>query len=194
MDLTPVISALRTRCAAAFSSRVAGAAQFQMLPESASLDVPCAFVLPMDDSPDPSISDNTVRQYLDERFAVVVALDNTTDERGQAAVLNVHTARAALWAALLGWQVTTNHNGINYEGGSLLKIDRARLWYQFEFSAGMEIGPTDGWQASDLATLPRFEGATLNEDVIDPQADPNVKSPGPDGRIEHVAQVNNLPT
>lgn len=49
MQLEPIIAALRTRCPT-FGNRIAGAAQFKLLPENASLAVPCAFVIPLDDS------------------------------------------------------------------------------------------------------------------------------------------------
>lgn len=183
MQLEPIISALRVRCPV-FSGRIAGAAEFKHLPESAALPVPCAFVIPLDENPGESRSQNSVRQDLVESFAVIVAVSNVVDEKGQGAISVLHPTRAALWAALLGWQPTTDYTGIVYEGGSLLDIDRARLWYQFEFSAAMEIGPEDGWQQTDLENLPHFDGVNIKVDVIDPIADPNVQSPGPDGRIE----------
>lgn len=196
MDLETIIGALRTRCPT-FGNRVAGAAQFKLLPESAALAVPCAFVIPLDDSPGNARAQNSVRQALTDSFAVVVAASNVADERGQGAVDQVHAIRAVLWAALLGWQPSADYDGIVYEGGSIVSMDRARLWYQFEFSADMEITPEDGWQDTELAGLPHFDGANINIDVIDPMADPNVQYPGPDGRIEITASspvTDNLPT
>lgn len=183
MLLEPIIAALRTRCPV-FTNRIAGAAQFKTLPESAAMQLPCAFVIPLDDSPGESRSQNSVRQELSEAFAVIVALDNTVDEKGQGGAASVHAMRAVLWSALLGWQPGADSSGIVYEGGHLLGLDRARLWWQFEFSAPMEIGPTDGWQATELANLGHLDSLNLRVDVIDPIADPNLHSPGPDGRIE----------
>ena len=183
MQLEPIISALRTRCPI-FANKVAGAAQFKLVPENSTLAVPAAFVIPLDDNPGESRAQHSGRQELSDAFAVVVALDNTVDEKGQGGAASVHAMRAILWAALLGWRPTLDYNGIAYEGGHLLGLDRARLWYQFEFSAAMEIGPSDGWQETELAALPHFDGANIQVDVIDPIADPNLHSPGPDGRIE----------
>lgn len=188
MDLDIVITALRLRCPS-YSSRIAGAARFQILPEASKLAVPQAFVIPLDDSPSESRANNAQRQSMTDSFAVIVAISNVPDEKGQAATATVRTQRTELWKALLGWQPTDEYNGINYEGGHLLQIDRARLWYQFEFGADMEIGPTDGYEETALAGLPAFEGATINVDVIDPAADPNVQYPGPDGRIEFEVAV-----
>lgn len=183
MQLESIISALRTRCPN-FGNRIAGAAQFKLLPENAALAVPCAFVIPLDDSPQESRAQNSVRQALTDSFAVVVAVSNVADEKGQIGAQSIHSLRAEVWAALLGWRPDLRYDGINYEGGHLLSLDRARLWYQFEFGALMEIEPSDGYQETELAILPHFDGGTINVDVIDPMADPNVQYPGPDQRIE----------
>lgn len=182
MQIEIIIQALRERCPS-FASRVGGAAAFKDLEESTSLPVPSAFVIPIDDNPKDSKALNSVRQELTDSFAVIVAVSNTVDERGQAAFHSVRDLRAAIWAALLGWRPDPSYNGISYEGGTLLRMNRARLWYQFEFGADMEIGPEDGWQDTELAGLPHFDEANFKADFIDP-ADPNVQSPGPDGRIE----------
>lgn len=182
MQLEIIIAALRQRCPS-FASRVAGAAQLKLLPETSALPVPCAYVIPLDDSPGESKAQNSVRQALVDSFAIIVAISNVADERGQGAAVSVHAMRTELWAALLGWQPAERYLGITYEGGSLIGVDRARVWYQFEFGAAMEIDPEDGWQDRDLVGLPHFDGATINLDAIDP-ADPNIQNPGPDGRIE----------
>ena len=166
---------------------MAGAARFKRLKEDANLVVPAAYVIYLDDNPQEQSSLNDVRQSLTESFAVIVALSNVPDERGQAAINNGHeTIRAELWASLLGWQPDKAvYDGIIYQGGHLLDLDRSRLWYQFEFGAQMQIGPEDGWQAIELAALPPFDGMNIKWDYIDPAADPNLHYPGPDGRIEH---------
>lgn len=196
MQLDPIITALRARCPT-LGTRVAGAAQFKLLPETVALPVPAAFVIPLDDNPQEPLSSNSVRQQLDDSFAVVLALSNVPDEKGQSGVQSVHDLRAELWAALLGWQPSDRHDGIAYQGGQLLAMDRARLWYQFEFSAAFEICPQDGWQATELAALSHFDGASVRLDAIDP-SDPNVvPTPAPDGRDEAAftaPQTGNLPT
>jgi len=183
MQLEPIIAALRTRCPT-FGNRIAGAAQFKLLPENASLAVPCAFVIPLDDSPQESRAQNSVRQALTDSFALIVAVSNVADEKGQGSAQSIHSLRTQVWAALLGWRPDLRYDGITYEGGHLLTLDRARLWYQFEFGALMEIEPSDAWQETELADLPHFDGGTISIDAIDPMADPNVRYPGPDGRIE----------
>ncbi|WP_415257663.1 hypothetical protein [Thauera phenylacetica] len=196
MKLDPIVQALRARCPS-FAGRVAGAAEFKGLPESAALPVPAAFVIPLDDNPSENRSQTGYRQALRESVAVVVALSNTADERGQASGNAVHDIRAELWKALLGWSPVEDCDGLEYEGGQLLAMDRARLWYQFEFAADIEIGSDDvgnpeTWQAQELAALPMLEHVHFTLDAIDPR-DPNVAGTGPDGKPEAVAAID-IPT
>lgn len=201
MNINTVIAQIKTYCPS-FAGRVAGAARFKMLDATASLDVPSAFVIPLDDNPGERMSLNDVRQPMIEAFSVIVAMSNTVDERGQTAVNATHdTLRAELWHALLGWQpdnlgYASRYRGIEYQGANLLDMDRARLWYQYDFGAYMEITPDDGWQQIELNAMPHFDGAKINVDDIDLAADPNLHYPGPDGRIEHVInspKTGNLP-
>jgi len=191
MDLNLVIQQLRS-FAPAFAGRVAGAARFKELDESTAMLTPCAFVIPLEDSPGPAIAQNGVRQDLNETWAVVVCLENVDDERGQTPATGLHEVRGQVWKALLGWRPTLEHNGVTYEGGSLQSLHRAQLWYQFEFGAAMQIGPEDGWEQPQLDALPNFNTIHTSADVVDPIADKNVKYPGPDGRIEFQTHSTNL--
>lgn len=202
MEIEWVIAHLRARCPS-FAQRVAGAAEYKPVPEAAALSVPCAFVIPLDDNPQEPMSLNGVRQRLIDSFAVVVAVSNRADEIGQASRGTVTNLRAELWAALLGWRpvavggntADSRYDGIAYQGGQLLALDRARLWYQFEFGAPMEICPEDGYQEIELAALPAFDGFTIKLDISSP-SDPNRADPqsGMDGRIEAGATVTGLST
>lgn len=172
MNLNPVITQLRTYCPS-FAGRVAGSARFKRLDETANMALPAAYVIPLDDSPGERMSLNDMRQSLVESFAVIVAISNTPDERGQAAINTAHDSiRSELWGALLGWQPDNLHEhsiyrGIEYQGGNLLDLDRSRLWYQFDFGAYMEISQDQGWQGTELANLSHFDGLniTLENDI-----------------------------
>jgi NTP pyrophosphatase (non-canonical NTP hydrolase) len=184
MNLNTIIQALRQRCPS-FANRVAGAAEFKRLPENSTLPVPAAFVIPLDDEVDNNRSANGYRQNIRDVFAVVVMLSNTADERGQAAGTAVHDIRRELWRALLGWEPAEDYDGIEYEGGNLLGMDRARLFYQFEFAVDFEIGADEvgtpeTWQTLELAALGTFNEVKVDVDFIDPA----ITLPGPDGRID----------
>lgn len=163
MDIALIIAALKARCAS-FGGRVAGAAEYKRLPETANLDMPAAYVIPLDENPEQAQSQNGYRQVVRDSVAVVVVLANTADERGQGSITSVRAIRAELWAALLGWEPDADHGRIEYEGGQLLDLDRARLYYQFEFAAETEIVEADTWQGDSNAALPAFTdlGLTVN--------------------------------
>lgn len=191
MNLAVVIAQLRVR-APVFAQRVAGAARFEVLPEAANLLVPAAYVLPLDEQPGEQASQNTYQQTVREAFAVVVVLDNRVDERGQTAAVDLQAVRTVLFRALLGFQPAADHDIVQFEGGQVLAMDRARLYYQFEFSAAYDIGPADTWIDVRDSELPDFEGLDLDLDAIDP-FDPNLVDPGergPDGRIELAASIH----
>ncbi|WP_211109374.1 phage tail terminator protein [Azospirillum tabaci] len=182
MKLSPIIQRLRARCPA-FANRVAGAADFKPIPEASNLTVPAAYVLPLEDSAEAVKGQNEYEQDIRDAFAVVVVVSNRSDERGQAAADELDDLRAALWRALLGWCPTDRHGWIEYEGGRVIHMDRARLYYQFDFGADLGISADMTGQGADLDALPALEGVHTTVDAIDP-TDPNLASPGPDGRPE----------
>ncbi len=200
MDTNIIIAALRAR-ATAFGNRVSGAAEFGQALEKDSVTAPAAWVVPLgDDASDQTMTGS--RFTLTERFAVFVVVDNSADERGQAAQTDVYALRAAVWSAILGWQPSSDYDPINYEGGEPIKLDRARLFYRFEFSTKTSIETAVCRQGLDLAALPNLEKIDVRIDMIDPAADPNTPpvtdpenggyaggAPGPDGRIEHEASL-----
>lgn len=192
MKISPLIAAIRQRCPM-FDSRVAGASEFKPLPENAKLGLPAAYVIPLDDNPDENRSQTDYWQQITDAFAVVIIVSNTQDARGQSSVDAVEHARAELWRALLGWSPEEKYEGIVYQGGNLLDMNRAHLYYQFEFSARFELDQEDTRQWDDLADLPPFTGidATAPErgfgiDLIDP-------GNGPDGLIDMQFQINQEP-
>lgn len=181
MRMSVVIERLRAGCPS-FKGRVAGASEFKPLPETAKMAVPSAYVMPLDDDAGEQRSQTDYYQLVTDGFAVVVVIANTADERGQHAVDHVHDLRREIWRALLGWQPTPDYNPVTYEGGALVEMDRARLYYQFEFSASFEIGEEDTRQWDELEALPEFEGVCGHGDqwgidYLDPGLGPNVVPP-----------------
>lgn len=180
MDLSLIIAEIRGRCPA-FAGRVGGAAQFKDLTEISNLRVPAAFVIPLDDEPGQQRSQTGYQQDLVDAFAVIVMLSNEPDERGQGSVTQaINPIRAELWRCLLGWEPAEGYEGVFYQGGALLKLDRSRLYYQFDFAAECEITAAQTRLTADVEALPPFEGADFGVDLIDPSAVP----PAPDGVIE----------
>lgn len=192
MDLTNIIDALKVRCPSfgeAPNRRFAGAAEFAALEETQSMDFPSAYVVPLDDEPQDQISSNGYKQVVRDMFGVIVVFNNKMDERGQHAINTTRNIiRKELFQALLAWSPDAEHDRIQYEGGALLQVNRAHLYYQFEFSAETTLTEEDTWQAVFNKALPEFRSMGIKMDTIDPY-DPNIVSIGPDGRIEVHAEI-----
>lgn len=195
MNLDVIVAQLRQHVPA-FASRVAGAAKFDVLPEASNLVVPAAYVLPLNEQPEEMSSQNGYQQTVREGFAVVVALSNKGDERGQKATVDLDTLRRAIFSALLAFQPAEDYDVVGFQGGQLLHLDRARMYYQLDFYADYFLDPSDTWIPSRNAGLGDFEGLDIRLDSIDvfdpntpeadfpgdPEAYPGGK--GPDGRAE----------
>jgi hypothetical protein len=82
--------------------------------------------------------------------AVVVELDARADRRGQQPAMTYDAIEKALFSALLNWVpgecITRNNQGYWIEGGHFLDLDRARLFYQWEFALDTILDDTDAWQ------------------------------------------------
>lgn len=131
-----IIPRVRAACPV-FQQRVAGAATYRQVSLQDDFPVPHAFVLPLGDAADGDVMISTLDQAITTRFAVVVAVANTSDERGQAAAEFIFTARAQLIAALVGWTPEQGrYSPILYRGmPDDPDITRARAWAQFDFEA-----------------------------------------------------------
>ena len=136
MLLQPIIDRIKAQVAA-LSNRVGGTAEFAAATEmQESLPVPHAFVMPLADGAPDSLVVTGVVQNIEERFAVIVAVDNTAESRGQTASDALEPIRASLWAALLDWTPDADVNeGVEYRGGQHLAMNRARLWHQYDFAS-----------------------------------------------------------
>jgi hypothetical protein len=134
-----IIPRLRAQCPI-FSGRVFGAATYAAAADQVDVSVPCAFVIPAGDSAQPDELISQHLQIVDDRFAVVVCVSNTADDRGQDGAEQLHDVRAQIIAALCGWSPDANTDPVNYAGAEAdPQIDRARIWHSFDFSAVTRI-------------------------------------------------------
>lgn len=131
-----VIPRLRAQCPI-FANRVAGSATYRQAIMQDDFAVPHAFVLPQGELADGEVMISAVDQELSTRFAVVVAVLNTSDERGQAAAEAIYDIRVALLSALVGWTPdATRYAPILYRGmPDDPDVNRARAWAQFNFES-----------------------------------------------------------
>lgn len=139
MSTSAIIQCLRAQVAA-FANRVGGAAELApaLLVEEgdagAAVAVPHAWVVPLDIDAGETDSENPVQQRVDRTFGVVVCLDNTADARGLAAVKAMEALESDLFAALLGWPPAAGWAPLTLDGAQQLQMNRARLWWQYDFA------------------------------------------------------------
>lgn len=153
---------------------------------------PTACLLLTGEEADRNDLQDATRQNLRERFEVLLLLDSSA--QGTASALErLDNLRAELWLALVGWRPAPGREPVEYAGGELLRCDTRRVLYRHRFIAPLQLGrsrasePAETWHERQLDQLPPLSGVTVRVDAIDP-ADPNLRQPGPDGRIEMTFQ------
>jgi hypothetical protein len=164
-----------------FGDYVAGSAELGLAMQQ-GLQREMAFVIPLVESATTNDADSGLKQTLTERFAVIVALknDNSQSEKlGLTAYDRLHNIRAEIWKAILDWHInagTRQEAVIMYRGGRLLEIDRAYMWYQFEFEYNImlqnyyNLDPDDSDGVDvDLSTMDDFNTIYANY-VMTPSA------------------------
>lgn len=150
MNINEVITQIRTY-APSFQNRIAGAADFATgLETVVNMDFPAAYVIKLEETASPNSSMNSLFQEVNERFAVILEVDNSIkgggDRRGQGAIDQVDALKFEVFASILNWRITERATkGIQYDGAHVLDFDRARLWYQLEFSLETTIDSDDGF-------------------------------------------------
>ncbi|WP_058542800.1 phage tail terminator protein [Pseudomonas fluorescens] len=185
MKITPILTQLREQCPT-LAQRVAAGFDLATLQAETSLQTPCAYVLPTADIASKNAAQNVTLQAVRDRFDAVLVLDATDATK---ALDLLHDLRAELWRALVGFKPGAEYTGIEYDGSELVSINSSRVLYRLRFFAEFQLGrnlasqPAESWHERELDGLSSFTGATVRVDAIDP-ADPNLKRPGPDGRVE----------
>jgi len=185
MKITPLIAQLRDHCPT-LASRVAVGIDLATLQADNPLQTPCAYVITLADLASNSLAQNLTQQPIRDRFEVTLMLDATDATK---ALDLLHDLRAELWRALVGFKPGSDYGAIEYDGGELVSISSSRVLYRLRFFAEFQLGrnrpgqPAESWHERELDALSSFTGATVRVDAIDP-ADPNLKRPGPDGRLE----------
>lgn len=185
MKITPLVAQLRDQCPT-LANRIAAGIDLASLQANTPLTTPCAYIVPLADVASKSLAQNLMLQPIRDRFEVTLVLDTTDATK---ALDLMHDLRAELWRALVGFKPGTDYDAIEYDGGELLSINASRALYRLRFFAEFQLGrnlpsqPAESWHEREQDGLSSFTGVTVRVDAIDP-ADPNLKRPGPDGRLE----------
>lgn len=197
MRISPVVEHVK-QYVHAFEGRVAGGLDTDVVMGSSYMKPPAAYIIQAEDDAAETQSQTSYLQEIRDSIDVVVVLA-TRDDQGNLEAELLHEIRRQLLLALAGWEPDDGYDGLIYNGGELVRLDRSRCVYRFSFSAGFTLGraafddapgrPAETWEEYERDRLPAFTSGTLRLDAIDPMADPNLKKPGPDGRIEHEARM-----
>lgn len=178
MKLKPIVEELRNECEC-FESRVFGIAEYAQIADStAPEDLPAAYVIPLTETPMEPLSSTRYQQTVEFNFAVVLAISNATDEQGLNAWERADDLKKAVFAAILGSDDTgSQRDWIQYEGLSIVELNRAFLAVQLEFSCNYDIKDDETRHGKDIDRLGRFLRMYADIDVIGADGKP-------DGKIE----------
>jgi hypothetical protein len=143
------ISQLRAN-APIFGGRVAGAAEFYagLKNYNTSLVLPAAYVLPLGQDAEPNNVWNGLIQIVHKSIGVAVELDAQQDRRGQAPAMDFDAIESQIFASVLNLEIDEcrQTRGTAFSGARYLDLDRARLFYQWEFNIDWQITDADGVQ------------------------------------------------
>jgi hypothetical protein len=146
------IDHLRANCPP-LGGRVAGAADFRLglaKYNTAPTVLPFAYVIPLGAESDGMASMTGLYQFVRRTVGVVVEFSATADRRGQQPAMDTEAMEACLNSALLNWLpvacLTVNRQGYWLAGSRFLDLDRARLFFQWEYALNTILDDTDGWQ------------------------------------------------
>jgi hypothetical protein len=141
------ISQLRTN-ALIFEGRVAGAAEFYkgLRDYSTSMPMPAAYVLPLGQDAEPNKTYGGLIQLVHKGIGIAVELDAQRDRRGQDPTMSFEIIETQIMASCLNLYIGECRmtQGVYFTGARYLDLDRARLWYQWEFGLDWQLDDRDG--------------------------------------------------
>jgi hypothetical protein len=141
-----------------FGGRIAGAAEFYagLKNYNTSLALPAAYVLPLGQDAEANPVMNGLIQIVHKSIGVAVELDAQTDRRGQAPVMQFDLIETQIFRSVLNLIINDAEGcprmtrGIAFQGARYLDLDRARLFYQWEFALDWQISDADGVQPQSI--------------------------------------------
>jgi hypothetical protein len=140
MLLQPIADRLDALAGAGIMSggfrKVAGAANFAAAREDLK-NPPAAYVMPLRGKAGPNrLIGMNVHQQVTEMFAVIIAVDNKRDVRGDAVNAALEPLRNATISALLGFPPAADYDPVVLESETLLDLDVTTLYWQIAFMTG----------------------------------------------------------
>lgn len=137
-----VIERLREKLTS-WHDRIFGAAELKAAEDKSRLLMPSAYVM-YGGSTAKTLSYETFDQEIDERLRLLVILDNTQDRTGKSAQDQIHTIRAAIFAALLNYRLDEDSHSLQFVGDSMAEMNKAQYMHVFEFKLVGRLQEEDG--------------------------------------------------
>jgi len=145
-----------------FAGRVAGAAEFYkgLRDYNENMLLPAAYVLPLgQDAERNTIQAGGFWQLVHKGIGIAVELNAQRDRRGQDPTMSFETIEAQIMRSCLNMYLgeCRMNQGSYFTGARYLDLDRARLWYQWEFALDWQIYDSDGVQPDEEPPLLSLE-------------------------------------
>ena len=133
-----------------FGGRVGGSAEFYsgLRNYNTSMALPAAYVLPLGQEAEPNQVWNGLIQIVHKQVGVAVELDAQRDRRGQDPTMSFEDIEAQIFRSVLNLEIGECRmvRGTSFAGARYLDLDRARLFYQWEFNIDWQLTDADGVQ------------------------------------------------
>jgi hypothetical protein len=114
-------------------AKIGGAIDFAAAAQDLRNKLPAAYAVPGRETASPNQEITSVLQRVEVRFAIVLAISNQRDARGEKAQSQLEPVRDAVKDRLLGWPPSAAFDPCEFAGGRLLALNDAVLWWQDEF-------------------------------------------------------------
>jgi hypothetical protein len=157
------IEQIRSYCPT-LGGRVAGAADFRLGLQdytTAPKVLPFAYVVPLGSEADGPGAMTGIYEHLRVTTGVIVEFSAVKDRRGQQPAMDTEAMGACLVSALLNWEpvecLTEGRQGYWLAGTRFLDLDRARLFFQWEFALNTILTEADGFHPTDAVPLAGIE-------------------------------------
>jgi hypothetical protein len=150
MKISPIILRIRT-AETALGQRVGGVADLNAVTEETfQTGLPLGYVLHLGDLAVDNDNDTGTSQLVRDRIGVVVCMDNRNDKQGLKAHDEADDIRVQIDGAILAWTPPGYETAIEYRGSSLVEMNRAYLWWMYEYSADRRLTELDGVDPEDI--------------------------------------------
>lgn len=117
---------------------VKGAADFQKAAESNPTATPAAYVLLLKEGGGPTATFSRTEQRVNAEIGIVLVVRNVADAKGASAGTDMATLRAAVRAALLGWE-DGGRDPMEFAAGDLLAFRDGHMWWQDSYRTVYDI-------------------------------------------------------